>query len=103
MCKVIYTKDDGSLNFTSISDFKWCIDCGGEVVFIWKDKTYGITPKLKKSPYSPAQMLISQIEVENMEQTEKWCDTADELLEYTIDGDRLRDIITKVHVLDRTI
>ncbi|WP_052446572.1 DUF4417 domain-containing protein [Candidatus Soleaferrea massiliensis] len=89
--------------FQSIGDFKWCVDCGGEVVFIWKDKTYGITPKLKKSPDSPTQMLISQIEVENMEQTEKWCDTADELLEYTVDGDRLRDIITKVHVLDRTI
>ena len=48
-------------------------------------------------------MLISQILIDDMEATEKWCDNADEVLEYTIDGDRLRDIITKVDVTDRTI
>lgn len=103
MGKIIYTEDDGSMNFTSISDFKWCIYCGGEITFVWKNKTFGISSQLKKTPSSPMQMLITQVKIENMEQTEKWCDTADELLEYSIDGDRLRDIITKVHVLDRTI
>ena len=48
-------------------------------------------------------MLISQVLIKNMEATEKWCDNADEVLEYIIDGERLRDIITKVDVTDRTL
>lgn len=48
-------------------------------------------------------MLIPQVLTENMEATEKWCDNADEILEYIIDGERLRDIITKVDVTGRTL
>lgn len=58
---------------------------------------------LKKTPFSPEQTLIAQIFPENTEQAEKWCDTAEEVLEYPIDGDRLREIITKVDEIDRTI
>lgn len=89
--------------FKTISDFKWCVDCGGEVQFEYHDKVFGIFPKLKKTPNSPIQMLISQVDIENPEKTEKWCDTADEVLEYIIDGIRLRDIITEVIVWDRTL
>ena len=89
--------------FKTISDFKWCVNCGGEVEFVWNNKIYGVWPKLRKSPEAPIQMLISQVCVEDMEKSEKWCDTADEVLEYMIDGYRLRDIITKVEVTDRTI
>lgn len=89
--------------FETISDFKWCVNCGGEVQFEWHGKVFGICPKLRKTPDSPLQMLISQILIDDMEATEKWCDNADEVLEYTIDGNRLRDIITKVDVTDRTI
>jgi hypothetical protein len=35
--------------------------------------------------------------------TEKWCDSADEILEYMVGGDRLRDVITQVKVWERTI
>ena len=35
--------------------------------------------------------------------TEKWCDTADEILEYMVGGDRLRDVITQVNVWERII
>lgn len=62
-----------------------------------------IFSKLQRTPSSPIQILISQVLIDNMEETEKWCDTADEVLEYQIDGERLRDIITKVEVIDRTI
>lgn len=89
--------------FETISDFKWCVNCGGEVQFEWHGKVFGIWPKLRKTPESPFQILISQVLVDNMRSTEKWCDSADEVLEYMIDGDRLRDIITKVDVTDRTI
>lgn len=89
--------------FKSISDFKWCVNSGGEVQFEYHNKVFGISPKLKKTPNGPIQMLISQVCIENPEETEKWCDTADEVLEYIIDGIRLRDIITEVEVTDRTI
>lgn len=89
--------------FKTISDFKWCVNYGGEVEFEWKGRSYGIWPKLRKTPDAPLQMLISQIFVADTVSTEKWCDTADELLEYMVGEDRLRDVITQVTVWDRTI
>ena len=89
--------------FKTIDDFKWCTDCGGEIEFEWNGKVFGVFPKLRRTPDAPIQMLISQIYVDDIEQTEKWCDDADEVLEYVVDGDRLRDIITKVDVTSRTI
>ena len=103
MGDLIRTNSAEDDRFKSISDFKFCVNCGGEVQFEWKGKVYGIWPKLSRTPGAPLQMLISQVLTDDMEQTEKWCDTADEVLEYIIDGDRLRDIITKVEVTDRTI
>ena len=89
--------------FTTISDFKDCMRWGGEVEFVWKGKHYGVFARLKKTPSSPVQILISQIRVENYLDTEKWCDTPDEVLEYMVGPDRLRDVITQVTVLDRSI
>ncbi len=91
--------------FKTISDFKWCVNCGGEVQFEWKDLVYGIFPKQQKTPDAPIQMLITQvlIDPEDMAASEKWCDTADDVLEYMVSGDRLRDVITQVIVWDRTI
>ena len=88
--------------FKTISEFKWCINNGAEVLFEYHNKTFGVFPKLRKTPNSPTQMLISQAYIENPEEMEKWCDTADEVLEYVIDGVRLREIITEVEVLERT-
>ncbi len=103
MSNPIITTDDSEYRFVSISDFKWCMHCGGEVQFLYNGKTFGICSKLRKTPSSPIQMLISEVCVENPEESEKWCDTADEVLEYVIDGVRLRDIITTVRVVERTI
>jgi len=86
--------------FKTISDFKWCVNCGGEVEFEWKGRAYGIWPRLRKTPGAPLQMLISEILVDDMATTEKWCDTADEVLEYMIGDDRPRDVITQVTVWD---
>lgn len=69
----------------------------------WNGKLFGIGPKLRKTPDAPLQMMISQIYVDDADRSEKWCDNADEVLKYVIDGDRLRDIITKVDVTSRTI
>lgn len=89
--------------FKTISDFKWCVKNGGEIVFIRNNRTFGIASRIRRTPTSPEQILVSQIYIKNAEATEKWCNTADEALEYVIDGVRLRDIITEVEVTDRTI
>ncbi len=79
--------------FVTISDFKDRIIRGGEVEFAWKGKPYGIThPELRTIIYEAYKP-----------ETEKWCDTDDEVLEYIVGGDRLRDIITQITVIDRTI
>ncbi len=64
---------------------------------------FGAFSKIRKAPESLLQSLIVQLEVEDQEDTEKWYDTADEALEFMIDGDRLRGVITKVTAWDRTI
>ena len=96
-----YAPEDN--RFQSISEFKWCITYGGEVEFVFHDKIFGVFSKLRKTPDSKPQILISQVWIEHPEETEMWCDSADEVLEYRIDGVRLRDIITEVEVSDRTI
>lgn len=89
--------------FKTISDFKWCIEGGGEVEFCVGERVFGIFPKIKRTPEAPTQIVICEKYVENQEATERWYNTADESLEYLIDGIRLRDIITEVQVTDRTI
>ena len=89
--------------FETISDFKWCVTHGGEVEFEWKGRLFGIWPKLRRTPDSPIQMCISEVCIDDPASTELWGDTADDILEYTVAGDRLRDVITQVTVYDRTI
>ena len=103
MSEIVKSNTPEENRFKTISDFKWCVNGGGEIEFSWNEKTFGIFPLLQKTPSSPQQILLIQKFVENQKGTEMWYDTADDLLEYTIDGDRLRDIITEVEVTDRTI
>lgn len=108
--------DYPDLSFTSISDFKWCMQCGGEVQFEWKGKSYTVFGSVQKDENAPVQMNIGEgYYTKNGKhynvlshtpydfKDELWADTADEILEYNVGGDRLRDVITKVEVLDRTI
>ena len=81
--------------FKSISDFKWCMYCGGEVELVWQDIHFGIVA-------TNADRSIS-IYLWNQPETEQIFRTADEALNYMVGPDRLRDVITKVTVLDRTI
>ena len=90
--------------FTSISDFKWCMKCGGEVVFIWNGTTYCCFGKVTPPGKSDVMMYISKADSEvGHEYSEKWCANADEVLEYMVSEDRLRDVITQVTVIERTI
>ena len=79
--------------FVTISDFKTCMRWHGEVEFTWNGTTYNITHRQNKIAIS----------VSFRQETEKLCNTADEVLDYMVGEDRLRDVITKVTVTDRTI
>ncbi len=93
MSEPIILKDDNHGRFVSISDFKWCMHYGGEVQFLYNGKGYGIV-------HDPDGIAIYEA---RKPETEKICKDADEVLEYLIDGVRLRDIITEVWVIERTI
>ncbi len=90
--------------FTSISDFKWSRKCRGEVVCIWNGTTYCCFSKLTPPGKAETMLYISKADCEeNWEASEKWCNTSDEVLEYMVGFDRLRDVITQVTVIERTI
>lgn len=90
--------------FKTISDFKWCMKRGGEVQFEWKGTMYGCFGSVSPVVGAAPKMVICQAgSAEVNTGTEKWCDSADEILEYMVGGDRLRDVITQVKVWERTI
>ena len=78
--------------FKTISEFKECITRGGEPVFVWNDIRYGVC-------FGNGGYCIAEIDGSN----EKACKTPDEVLEYMVGEDRLRDVITQVAVIERTI
>lgn len=83
--------------FKTIHEFKFCMECGSEVEIAWNGIHYGIVP------YSVDKGTRKySIYVWNEPDTERIFDTTDDLLEYTLGEDRLRNIITKVTVVDRT-
>ncbi len=79
--------------FKTISEFKECLIRGGEIIFSWHAKNYAVSSYTGKISISESYR----------QETEKLCDTPDEVLDYMVDSDRLRDVITQVTVLDRTI
>ncbi len=81
--------------FTGPDDFKWSMKCGGEVQFFWKGKHYGIVRYGRNRKI----MLYEAYK----EGTEVCFESADDALNYMLDGDRFRDIITKITVTERTI
>ena len=90
--------------FKTISDFKWCMKRGGEVQFEWNGVMYCCFGCVSPVAGTAPKMVICQAgSVEVNTRTEKWCDTADEILEYIVGDDRLRDVITQVKVWERTI
>ena len=93
--KIIHKNTPEQNRFETISDFKWCMRCGGEVEFIWNDIHYGIVR------YGLNKKIT--IYIWNEPDTAQTFDSADEALEYMLGNDRLRDVITQVTVIDRTI
>ena len=92
MNTIVHANTPEESRFETISEFKWCVDCGGEIEFIWNGKIYDIV-------HDPDAIVI----YEAYSDKESYYKTADELLEHLIDGDRLRDMVTHMEVTDRTI
>ena len=95
--------------FQTISEFQWCVNNGGEVEFEWKGNVYGIV-------HPNDRILIGigyyerdgkyynlNTDKEHTEEDELWGDTADDILEFDVGGDKLRDVITQVKVWSRSI
>lgn len=79
------------LRFKTISEFKRNLHDGGEIVIEWGDHSYGIF-------FNGTQSYIA-----SQDGSTNYFQTADDLLEQHICGDRLRDVITQVTVLDRAL
>ena len=96
--------DPEAYRFKTISDFKWSMKCGSEIQFDWKGISYCCYGTVCPAPGQKSRMVIAQAgSAEVLAQTGMWCDTADEVLEYMVGDDRLRDVITQVTVTERTI
>ncbi len=85
----------GTMNFDSISEFKQSLSWGMEAEFVWNEKHYGVVR------YG-VDNRITVYECGKSE-TDFVCETPDEALTFMAGEDCLRDIITKVHVIARTI
>ncbi len=100
MSEPIITSDD--MRFESLADFKWSLEFGGEIVFEWNGKSFGVFKYMKKTPDFPEQFCIGPSDSTQNEYPGKYedcyVDTVDEVLDYEIDGDKMRDIVTKVLV-----
>ena len=79
--------------FKTIDDFRWAVGNGAEVLFEWDNKYYSITHP---------DGIISVCEGDKYSEAKDY-ETVDEALEYMVDGQKLREVITKVKVFDRTI
>ena len=93
--KIVPNNTPEQNRFVSISDFKDCMRWGGEVEFVWNGIHYGVMR------YGINNMIT--IYRMGYPETDRVCKDADEALEYMVGEDRLRDVITQVTVLDRTI
>ena len=65
---------------------------GRRTCFFWNGDTYGVC-------FAETGYCVARIDGTS----EKMCSTPDDILEYMLDGDLLRDVITKVTVISRNI
>lgn len=86
--------DEEAMRFKTISEFKYCVSHGAEIVIEWDGVEYGIF-----WDYASKRHYIGH----DSPETNIFYETPDELLEHRVGKDRLRDIITQAVVIDRTL
>ena len=89
---IVLHYDDEAMRFKTISEFKNSLVNGGEIVIEWNDVEYGIFRERNRF------FIGHGTPEENV-----YYDSPDELLEYRVGNDRLRDVITQVNVIDRAL
>lgn len=91
--------------FESLGEFKFTMQRGSEIEFTWQDRIFAIFSAITKTPDGPVRKMITEIYVDNMEETEMWADTPDEILDYMIEGKTLRERFNDHEILitSRTI
>ena len=82
--------------FKTITEFKDSVNRGAEINFEWNGREYHICPVC---PNGEVRYCITLLDTRQ----DTVYQNAEDMLEYMIDDTRLRDIITKVEVTDRTL
>ena len=95
---MILTVNGDAYQFKTLSEFKSSMVRGGDVEFEWKGIDYTIS-----SVWPNGKMKFSAGPCTRVEKDCTVYDTVDELLEYKVGGDKLRDIITQAEIIDRTL
>ena len=90
----ITSKSNDAYRFKTIGELTDVLSRGAEIEFEWKGVDYSLTP---------VDGHCFSIAVALQQETEKLYDTADGVLEYMLGGDKLRDVVTKVNVIGRTL
>ena len=91
-----FTYSPEAWRFKTISEFKNSVNRGAEITFEWNGREYHICPVW---PNGEVKYCIAPLDT----QQDTVYKNADDMLEYIIDDTRLRDIITKAEVTDRTL
>ncbi len=90
----ITSKSNDAYRFKTIGEFKDALNRGAEIEFEWKGVEYSLTP---------VDGCCFSIAVALRQETEKLCSTTDDVLEYMLGDDKLRDVVTNVNVIDRML
>lgn len=95
--------DEEAMRFKTISEFKDCVKRGAEIVFEWNGIEYGVfTVPISKRKDNKIHYISQCGNAEVHRATVLYAETPDEILEYMVGNDRLRDVITQVFVNERT-
>lgn len=90
----ITSKSNDAYRFKAISEFTDVLNREAEIEFEWKGVDYSLTP---------VDGCFFSIAVALRQETEKLYDTVDGVLEHMLGDDKLRDVVSKVNVIGRTL
>ena len=93
---MVFEYDPEEMRFKTISEFREFVKGGWLCNIAWQGKAYHICTMWIKEE---RKILFAEIETEK----EWFFDDVDELLDFQFDEFRLRDIITKVEVWERSV
>ena len=91
----ITSKSNDAYRFKTIGELTDVLSRGAEIEFDWKGHSYGVIRYGTDNKITVYGAYKSE--------TEKVYETPDDALEFMLGGDKLRDVVTKVNVIGRTL